>query len=374
MKQSETETQLPLISNCQSLIDNTKSSQHCLTTPNKTSRNVKHKLYIKTRQGNSNLNANSETKDKLSELLNRYNIPSPENIIDQLDRILINKLQIEYDTLQRQYVQSLKQFYDKENKALNAEKDQKEKEEKANLLIKEKKGLIQKNYKLRETVSNLSAALSTAQGEVNRINGLIDKDKAYSKEMNALFDVKLVNEQKKLKPYINKLKYLNMEKEHLLFCLEQIDEGNIKKNKEMRKRMLMASYKAKKPKHLSNQLTAKELSDMAFELTIELEDSKEKLRRYINEKHSMNEKLKVQEKHLNNQRENISNLNLILSEKERREHWSKFALNEKKWYLDTLNNQTAKTIHQSLNIFKTHSNDTNAHHTPLIVKSIKLTE
>lgn len=362
-------SQLPSIpSNTQSQINNNDRSKYNITSPNKSCRNIKPTKYYQTHQVSK-----SEVEEKkelnMDEVMNnKYNIPNPNSIIDELDQILMNKLQIEFNILKKQYAKSLSYLYEKENKALNAEMAKQEAEEKAREVLQEKKALMQKNYKLRETLGNLSLALSNAQAEVARLNVVIEQDKAYPKELYASFDIKVSEQQKKYKAIIKELRYFELEKEILSSRLDKSKEADLIKANKYRE--LMMTQKIKKPRHLCVQMTAEELSAMTSKLTLELEELKQRVHECTIEKHSMNKILKVQEKNISKQKENIGSLNLILEEKDKNAERNNFKLKEKKCYLNTLKNQTIKTTSQSLNVLNTDTDVNIASQTPLIRKRV----
>ena len=146
---------------------------------------------------------------------------------DDIDKIIINKLNKRTNKLEKRYSQILNKYYSQENYYLNLEKLLKEYEQLVKESIKEKNDIQKECTKLDNTNQALINSISNARKEIERLIMVIKEEQIKMKKELEEYNEKLIEEELKRKKIIDKIKFTEKQ---ITILQDKIEEENNSNN------------------------------------------------------------------------------------------------------------------------------------------------
>ena len=146
---------------------------------------------------------------------------------DDIDKIIINKLNKRTNKLEKRYSQILNKYYSQENYYLNLEKLLKEYEQLVKESIKEKNDIQKECTKLDNNNQALINSISNARKEIERLIMVIKEEQIKMKKELEEYNEKLIEEELKRKKIIDKIKFTEKQ---ITILQDKIEEENNSNN------------------------------------------------------------------------------------------------------------------------------------------------
>lgn len=287
----------------------------------------------------------TQMKNAIKEALSEYDFPEKDEVVDTMDKLLIDKLKFKCNDLEKKYADALSKFYEKENQCLNMERMQKEYEEIVNDNIEQRKMLQAQNKQYEEYIGNLTIALGNAHKEIARLNQVINDNQKYVQKINE-------ENEEKIKVEIRKQDDLKKQMYLLEQQLEEIHKNTESDKEKNNKKIINPNFKVKSSNTESSiarkmEYQVKTMSDLVLNLQIEISNLKKKIITLEDDKNTLKEIIKFKDKKNKYQKQNIDNLCSVMEEKDREHQWTKHLIKEKNEVISTLrlkNNEITRTL------------------------------
>ena len=146
---------------------------------------------------------------------------------DDIDKIIINKLNKRTNKLEKRYSQILNKYYSQENYYLNLEKLLKEYEQLVKESIKEKNDIQKECTKLDNNNQALINSISNARKEIERLIMVIKEEQIKMKKELEEYNEKLIEEELKRKKITDKIKFTEKQ---ITILQDKIEEENNSNN------------------------------------------------------------------------------------------------------------------------------------------------
>jgi len=146
---------------------------------------------------------------------------------DDIDKIIINKLNKRTNKLEKRYSQILNKYYSQENYYLNLEKLLKEYEQLVKESIKEKNDIQKECTKLDNNNQALINSISNARKEIERLIMVIKEEQIKMKKELEEYNEKLTEEELKRKKITDKIKFTEKQ---ITILQDKIEEENNSNN------------------------------------------------------------------------------------------------------------------------------------------------
>ena len=272
----------------------------------------------------------STFKSSINKVLSEYDVPNKDAIIESMDTMLINELKVRCDNLERQLSDALCNFYDRENRCINAENMQKEYERLVNENIEQKKELLSRNSQLENHIANLTNALGNAQKEINRLNSIIGGAK---KEVDVAKEEceRVINEEKEKQVQL-KARITKLEKDIERITLSQQYKrgmvGNGSNGDNQVKLFnygssVMGSNSGNGCNNQKYEYQIKSMNDYILDLQIEIRNLKVKVKSMEDDKKTLKEIIKYKDKKNTYQQQSIDKLCTAIELQEKDSKWNK---------------------------------------------------
>ena len=287
----------------------------------------------------------TQMKNAIKEALSEYDFPEKDEVVDTMDKLLIDKLKFKCNDLEKKYADTLSKYYEKENQCLNMERMQKEYEEIVNDNIEQRKMLQAQNKQYEEYIGNLTIALGNAHKEIARLNQVINDNQKYVQKINE-------ENEEKIKVEIRKQDDLKKQMYLLEQQLEEIHKNTESDKEKNNKKIINPNFKVKSSNTESSiarkmEYQVKTMSDLVLNLQIEISNLKKKIITLEDDKNTLKEIIKFKDKKNKYQKQNIDNLCSVMEEKDREHQWTKHLIKEKNEVISTLrlkNNEITRTL------------------------------
>ena len=287
----------------------------------------------------------TQMKNAIKEALSEYDFPEKDEVVDTMDKLLIDKLKFKCNDLENKYADALSKYYEKENQCLNMERMQKEYEEIVNDNIEQRKMLQAQNKQYEEYIGNLTIALGNAHKEIARLNQVINDNQKYVQKINE-------ENEEKIKVEIRKQDDLKKQMYLLEQQLEEIHKNTESDKEKNNKKIINPNFKVKSSNTESSiarkmEYQVKTMSDLVLNLQIEISNLKKKIITLEDDKNTLKEIIKFKDKKNKYQKQNIDNLCSVMEEKDREHQWTKHLIKEKNEVISTLrlkNNEITRTL------------------------------
>lgn len=271
-------------------------------------------------------------KSTITKVLSEYDVSNRDALIESMDTMMINELKVRCEDLERQLSTALCNFYDRENRCINAENMQREYERLVNENIEQKKELLSRVNQLENHVANLTNALGNAQKEINRLNSIMGGAR---KEVDVAKEEceRTINEEKEKQVQL-KARITKLEKDIERITLsQQYKRGMIGNGSNNDNQMKLFSYSGGVSGNGNGnggngymqkyEYQIKSMNDYILDLQIEIRNLKVKIKTMEDDKKTLKEIIKYKNKKNTYQQQSIDKLYSAIELKDKDAKWNK---------------------------------------------------